>query len=600
MKIKTIHSVAVLLAAFAFHFIVACSSQDDYLPGENSENASLYLKIATIEQASTRAKTGALSVNEKMHSVRVVVLHADGTVEHNRNYSLDGAQEQTYIRVPVTESETKSIFVFANEESVSEVFGADTEGEDKSLTAFFNGYAPGMPGFEDAVRELYFVPDYSDGKNIPMSSESKTVSVPESGVVNETFHVVRVATKFTINFTNWRGEKVTVDDFTLESYADMNFLMARVNDSDQNRELFKGKNWIDWLKDVSDASSENDDYDKTSAAGWLKDYELPSQADKTVTYRHGPVVVKAAEMDKDNPENLNPGVAETVPVFYLPESMKLKQNATDREQEYILTIYIHGGPAPFVRKLPNLKALFRNTHVAVNVTMNQNLDLTVDVIPFSDVPLTPDFGLKRNDYTGYIEGLDKDGHKCWYDGKTGPYYLGPNDAHEDFVTIRTTENGMDKVNDYLLVYSDYNRNAPSLHHIYERVSHKKYLIDPVAITGYRELYNQWGGVEIYLNRLSERVWLDFGGDPSEPEVLPSGDLSIYYAFKKIGLTLRCCHILYEWDRLDWNKARYWGWTGVYPKYWFDILGNRHPWSEGATEADRHKILGDWVQYLHCD
>ncbi len=67
------------------------------------------------------------------------------------------------------------------------------------------------------------------------------IDFPEKGNFDGTFYVVRVATKFMVNFMNWRGEEVIVDNFTIASHADKNFLMAHVNDSEQNEQLFNGK-----------------------------------------------------------------------------------------------------------------------------------------------------------------------------------------------------------------------------------------------------------------------------------------------------------------------------------------------------------------------
>ncbi|WP_018336865.1 MULTISPECIES: hypothetical protein [Butyricimonas] len=387
MKPNIIHSIVVCLAAFALPFMVACCSQEESLP-DNVAEAALYLNIEPIVQS--RAGGATLPDNEKMHSVRIVVLHADGTVEHNRHFSLEGAREQKYILLKVTPDEKKKIFLFANEESVSKVEGVT--GDPQSLTDFFKGYTDGTSGFEAAVNGLYFAPGYTDKKPIPMSSMYE-IEFPAKGNFDGTFYVVRVATKFTVNFMNWRGEEVTMKNFTIASYADKNFLMAHVKDSEQNRQLFKGKTWIDWLKEVSEASSEDDDYATTEAAGWLKDYELPAQANKANTYTHAAITVGEPTVDIDYPDNSKPGVAEKAPVFYLPESMNPKAGAADGEQEYTLTINIDGRTEPFVCKLPNLKALFRNTHVVVNITMYNSNEIVVDVIPYSSVSLDPIFGL---------------------------------------------------------------------------------------------------------------------------------------------------------------------------------------------------------------
>lgn len=232
--------------------MVACSSQEESLLEEISE-ATLYLNIEPV--GLTRAGIATLPDNEKMHNVRVIVLHENGTVEHNRYYALEGSQVQKFILLKVTPNEKKKIYLFANEESVSAMEGV--AGVNSTLTAFFNNYTEGMPGFEAAVSNLYFAPDYSGGKPIPMSSMYE-INFPEKGNFDGTFYVIRVATKFMVNFMNWRGEEVIVENFTIANHADKNFLMAHVNDSEQNEELFNGKTWIDWLKEVSDASSEDD------------------------------------------------------------------------------------------------------------------------------------------------------------------------------------------------------------------------------------------------------------------------------------------------------------------------------------------------------
>lgn len=387
MKPNIIHGIVACLAAFVLLLMVACSRQEEALP--DAAESVLFLNIATLER--TRSGVSELPDNEKMHSVRVVVLHADGTVEHNRHYSLERGQENKYILLKVRPDEKKKIFLFANEESVSAVEGV--AGEEQSLTAFFNGYIENSNGFSEAVNGLYFSPDYSDGKSIPMSSMYE-IDFTE-GKIAKTFYVVRIAAKFEVNFINWRGEEVAMTGFTLASHADRNFLMAHVNDSEQNRELFNGKNWIDWLKEVAEASSGNDDYATTERAGWLKDYELPVQGSKSKTYTYGPVAVEKPIVDIDYPDNSKPGVAH-IPVFYLPESMNLKAGAADGEQEYVMTINVKGREVPFVCTLPNLKALFRNTHVVVNITFHNSMEIAVDVIPYGEVLLDPVFGLPNN------------------------------------------------------------------------------------------------------------------------------------------------------------------------------------------------------------
>lgn len=361
---RIIHSIVVCLALLVLPYVAVSCGGDEPSSSGNGE-ATLLMNIEPLGQS--RAGASGLLSNEKMRSVRVIVLHADGTVEHNRPFTLEGAQAQKRILLKVTPGEKKKIFLFANEESVASVEGVSDE--NLSLTDFFDGFSDGDAGLESAVNALYYAPDFTEDKPIPMSSEYE-IDFPSKGNFDGTFYVVRVATKFTVNFRNMRGEDVTVESFSIARHADKNYLMAHVGNSEQNLKLFNGKTWIEWLKEVSEASSENDDYSVTEAAGWLKDYELPSQADKTKTYtQEQPINVGKGDLQTSKP-------GEASACFYLPESKNLKAGAADGEQEYTMTVAVGGVADPFVFALPNLKSLFRNTHVIVNISFNKDTSIT--------------------------------------------------------------------------------------------------------------------------------------------------------------------------------------------------------------------------------
>ncbi len=360
MKIKTVHSIAVCLVAFALSFLmVSCGNEDDALQ-TGGKDAKLYIKIATLDKTLAKVGEKDLLDNEKMHSVRIIVLHENGTVEHNRYYALGTAQEYVpYVVLPVTASEKKTVYVFANEESVGEVEGV---AGNMSLTKFFDTYIKGANGFKENINKIYYTPDYSDGKNIAMSCEPKEVEIGKSGTVKETFYVVRVATKFTVNFKNLRPDPVTVENFSIKEYADKNFLMAHVGSYPQSATY---SNWVDWLRAVSDASSVDDSYAQTDAAGWLTDYALPTQSAVNKVYTYNTPFNVTASTD-----GITCGTPDVTPVFYLPES---KSNPDDQNvQHYTLTVTIDGVATPFECELPNLKSLFRNTHVVIDVTCKSN------------------------------------------------------------------------------------------------------------------------------------------------------------------------------------------------------------------------------------
>lgn len=392
MKTSIIHSIVVCLAAFALPFMVACSSREESLP-DNVAEAVLYLNIEPIGQ--TRANTTELPDNEKMHSVRVIVLHQDGTVEHNRHFSLESAQTQKTILLKVTPNETKKIFLFANEESVSAVKG--TVGVNRTLTDFFNSYTENMSDFANAVNNLYFAPDYSNGKPIPMSSMYE-IDFPENGNFNGTFYVVRVATKFTYRFKNFRSDAVTVNSISVSEIADNSYLMAHkisqtmtfTEENNSISDLF----WIDWLQKVSEESQMSPEDNKTlvEKRGWIMDYDIPENAAQAS--------ITQADLNLSVPKATNTDVNQeqgTLHTFYLPESKNLIKPDEEPygEQQYQMTLGLtdeYGEQKSFNFAFNNLKALFRNTNAVIDIIMYDR-EVVVDVIPYSAVVLEPEFGL---------------------------------------------------------------------------------------------------------------------------------------------------------------------------------------------------------------
>lgn len=161
MKISIIHTISWMACLL---LLLACDNQEDPLP-DDSTHAYLFLNVSTIGQTKV-GMDEVLPPNELMHSLRVVVLHEDGTVEHNQHYDLSGpSKEYEIIPLQVTPNEAKKIFLFANEESIDKINGGN-----RSLTNFFEDYSDNAEGFESAVNALYFAPDYTATTNIPMSS----------------------------------------------------------------------------------------------------------------------------------------------------------------------------------------------------------------------------------------------------------------------------------------------------------------------------------------------------------------------------------------------------------------------------------------------
>lgn len=148
--------------------------------------------------------------------------------------------------------------------------------------------------------------------------------------------------------------------------------------------------WINWLKKVADESQQSpDDVELADKRGWIQAYDIPSETSHQEVTVNGPLEVPSMTGDQ-------PGKA-VFPVFYLPESKKLKAGlATYGEQEYTLKLDMseNGKELSFTKTFPNLKALFRNTHVLVDITFTEKDEVKVQVVPYAEVILEPEFGLK--------------------------------------------------------------------------------------------------------------------------------------------------------------------------------------------------------------
>ena len=573
MKTNIIHSIVVCLAAFALPFMVACSSQEESLPeAEGSFQAVFTLNLGDAAYGNARATP------------------TDG------EYA-PGSGLENFIDLPRRDFRC---YLFGTDNrfvSTLEIVGINVLGEGKYsirsrlketeavknalatgcrfvFLANWGGYVDPIPGmtigelctassakFEFSQRKTQL----SDNNLIPMYGvkefESGVQDFIEGAEISDigTLYLLRALAKVEVNVT-------------FEGFADFPAVTS-VSLTHSNDKGYK-------------APANITRQDQYVTGSWLTDYtpvNIPEDATDI-----------GLALTEDN----NTGHF----MAYVPEYRNVNEQGGPIDSRTCVEIsFIAGGvesegyvdfryfdTPPTGVPSGQYFDIARNNCYKFNVTVKSNdLYWTVDVIPFTSVELEPDFGLGREDFTGYIVGKDSQGRLCWYDGAAGPYYLGPQNNPEALVTVNGAE--------YMLVYEDYERTVAGLHHIIEKNSRRKHFLTPEGITGYKYVNEIVNGsaYDMYVNDLHQNVWLDSGGDPNGNDDAKA----VYEALGKVGLKLKCCRILYEWERLDWNKARWWLWTGVYPRYWFDVLGNRYPWSEGDTEEKRKAILKEWVQYL---
>lgn len=310
------------------------------------------------------------------------------------------------------------------------------KGADGRLLNFTNAaFVPGDDGMAAVDRYVFCLGTgsgeyrYNPEAGIPMTSMYE-IEVPDLEVLDgneyELFHtlyLVRAATKFSFSFTNRTGavseyaaksirvERVRIDRIA----ATQMYLMPHVRrnaderywvvDTDRSTSVQLGiagveateKDWIDWMVDETEKSD-------VGQYQWLTDYEVPlsQELHDTLRYTWNDGVVVA-------PDNKKVEVA--IPL-YMPESRYLREDGTDASlglQQYNISFAtsqcdhaledksenwypVDYSPVP----LPYLASLFRNTHVKVDVTFtgeNPELELQVDVEPYWEVILEPEFGI---------------------------------------------------------------------------------------------------------------------------------------------------------------------------------------------------------------
>lgn len=353
------------------------SYTDEVQPDDDT--AILVLRTGLLDQTrvSDRVNDAVDNPVEYIYTLRIVILHENGTVEHNMYIDFgEIPQTECYRIFKVTRNETKKIYLIANEENAS----TDLHEQLETLTT-------GNTTFASIVDNFVFIPDYKNP--IPMSSVYD-VPVKAENLVEREFYLVRAATKFAFRFTNKRKSKVSIDAIHISDIAGATYLIPHKREplfmSFDDESLY----WINWLKKVADESQQSpDDVELADKRGWIQAYDIPSETSHQEVTVNGPLEVPSMTGDQ-------PGKA-VFPVFYLPESKKLKAgSATYGEQEYTLKLDMseNGKELSFTKTFPNLKALFRNTHVLVDITFTEKDEVKVQVVPYAEVILEPEFGLK--------------------------------------------------------------------------------------------------------------------------------------------------------------------------------------------------------------
>lgn len=355
-------------------FLLSCSDSPEKGNGNGSQElVRLSLNLSEMSRASTPSDI------EVINSIRIIIFDASGRVEQNHyDDKLGNNQPETfsYNFECVTTVGYKHIYVIANEESISNfgLEGINNNPQQSTLSEFLASFTYGSIGFEEMLNQLYFKPDFT--KPIPVSCfyELLLKDSDEDKEEEAELYLVNTATKFLINFVNYRNEDVVFTGISLLNVADENFLIPQIAESDR---FMEDKYWIDWLKDVSDETNKYPDLDDSEESndlvnekwGWLTNYFLPSSANHNsgnfIESETWTVPSLATNAGVANPGTLTKGP------FYFPESKNIISNG---DQGYSLEFEIQDASDPqktivLDSRLHNLKTMFRNTNMIINVEM---------------------------------------------------------------------------------------------------------------------------------------------------------------------------------------------------------------------------------------
>lgn len=374
-------------------FTVSCIDTPDRLQqqSDTKKEVQMVFRVSAVDRATSES-------NEKMHCLRIIVLRESGVIERNIFIGFTGDPQIQYKKVlELQKREQKKIYLIANETSI------------KDLHQKLNGKSEGTSDFEEFINNIEFTPDYS--KPLPMTS-CYSVNIGTEKYIEKDFYVVYAATKFDIEFENQCNQDVTVSSFTLSSLAPSMYLMPHltsdagvykkgegensdklVKESTFNFNEEKDLYWIDWLRYVAEESYQ-DKETLGDKRGWILDYTIPEDAQKLQTSVD---LLKTA----NNSQSLEVGKGKTeqMSTFYLPESRNLiakKESTTlpllGLEQEYMLNLTLNGATFSDI-KLPNLRALFRDTHVLIHLNLQpHDVQCEVKVVPYAIINLEPGFG----------------------------------------------------------------------------------------------------------------------------------------------------------------------------------------------------------------
>ena len=388
---KILSSTFIIFASF---YLEGCI-EERYLGGitdPDSEHAIVSLHLRALD--ATRANDN--DVEEKISSLRVIMIDEEGTIECNelieeKDFHNNPSDiEDLYYFLRITSPGIKNFYLFANEDHFISVNKNDDtiEIEETSLGSLLKEYRPGEShgkDLEDLLETIFFTPDYEiSGKEITLPYSCHYKLDMQAGVrYDRPMWLVPVATKFYFNFTNNRSHDVEITKLGIPNSVSRNYVLGNVGKSQQQMiigdlELY----WVDWLAEIVRLSNIQSSFESNvnlnEKYGWISDYKIPTfnNSFKETEFEIGEEKIVPGRTENGGGYLPTPGRKSFGP-FYLPET-RFPLNGD--EQVYHLNLQLNDtDPSTTLTQLDpimltNVKSLFRNTKVVINITMNEGTD----------------------------------------------------------------------------------------------------------------------------------------------------------------------------------------------------------------------------------
>ncbi len=371
--------VHILILCLVSLFVAGCDeSVSDVVAPEKEIWVNLNIGVALSDAAkparSSRVDSYEPAANEaeKMQTLRIIVVDKNGDVEANRFLYAGSVVEYGEEHFKVRANETKQVYVFVNENNESVKVYDATGGLVADLHDYLGGIEVGEPFPRESIEgleirlndgvdsELDAVGDASaqSAGGLPMS-KCESIEVYDKDMSHD-IYLHRAAVKFTFNITNNSSLDRVLTGLSIDKMAYREYYLPRVDE----------------YKYVGGKPTEIVDFATPSPEGTNTGYyTFEKSFEKGIALPKGKTVV--------------------APLVYLLEG-KYEPTDVAAQKNYSMTISLNGAKTQ-AKVFDNLDRLPRNTHVVVNIIIkDRKIDWSVDLRPYGEVKLDPDFGLDRD------------------------------------------------------------------------------------------------------------------------------------------------------------------------------------------------------------